>query len=420
MPHDPDSETSPVIAYRAPGGDLWQVDDGPTLVMEFALVPEELPAWHQALAGQGRLWEIVRRYFGVAPASMTAEDAAEWGIWEPEKLARKFGLKPNDIEQELDRAIAFWARERLLVTAPGEGEEEAPAAENPQLAALRSARRQAESLSQADIDELLLGHGFEDVTTEAERRYVAARIVELEHFLGDNDGRGLALQAIRQELDLMYINAELSRERSRQKEGKTGGRTTVIGLIADRDKLQINYTKTLDSMGATGAQSRSAAQRVSLQDSVGFLVRGYQEYYGKQDNRLIDGMFTAAEVELMVRPVAERPSQYRPDVVVAVYHARQTLWEKQFEGHRLGRRMSRKLLSFWKDFVLRAAEDEGLEVRSLEAEIAEDAEEYDEEQGRHVPAAPMAPSGDAGAPVWESAAAIAQARNTAADVVAAG
>ena len=62
-------------------------------------------------------------------------------------------------------------------------------------------------------------------------------------------------------------------------------------------------------------------------DSVGHMVKAYQEFYRDGSQLLIDGMFTEAEVKLLMTPTTLRPAQYRPDLPLMVEE-----WKRNFRA----------------------------------------------------------------------------------------
>ena len=72
-------------------------------------------------------------------------------------------------------------------------------------------------------------------------------------------------------------------------------------------------------------------------DSLGHLAKAMQEYYADGNNALVDGLFTAAEIKLLVTPTSLRPAQYRPDLPMLVEQWRANFWNPEWEGVKLPR-----------------------------------------------------------------------------------
>lgn len=420
---DEDDEVSHV-EYHSPGGGLWRVEDA-LLLAEFEITPDLLPVWHAKLTGQGRIWEIVCKYFGVFPVIGAPADA---GQWMPDDIAKHYGISFAAVEEEMDQARHYWrmARGAIALTGAPKGDEEKERAEPPSDPLRGINRSHAESLKLTDpeIDRILESNGFADLVDHTERRLTAIRLIDLDHLLAEPESRPMVAQAVRQELDLAYLNRALSEERANSKSGATTAKK-VEELIAKRDKLQEAYGKTMEQLGATQAQKSSAQKRVDFQDCIGYLTLAAQQYYADGSRVLIDGMHTAAEVNFLLTPVLERPCQYDPQTVIEVYLAQQTLWDKEFEGNRLNRATSRRLRALFRDSYEAMIGDAGIAPRRLEDDSADDEDiELDERerlaaQENALPGSPLA-APDQATPAFETARIAGQVRRAAEDVVACG
>jgi hypothetical protein len=114
---------------------------------------------------------------------------------------------------------------------------------------------------------------------------------------------------------------------------------------------------------------------VAFGDSLGHLAKAMQEYYADGNNALVDGLFTAAEIKLLVTPTSLRPAQYRPDLPMLVEQWRANLWNPEWEGAKLPREIHRFLLATFKkaseEFAEgKVAEMDGGEVEAGDVEMA--------------------------------------------------
>ena len=72
--------------------------------------------------------------------------------------------------------------------------------------------------------------------------------------------------------------------------------------------------------------------RLNISGMLAEVVKGYQDYYGNGDNTIVDGMFTALEIEIETRRSQQAPTpQYRADLVTFVNAAKAGLWDPKWE-----------------------------------------------------------------------------------------
>lgn len=404
MPDDPDSATLH-IEYKAPGGSRWRIEDGSALMSEFGITnPDQLPAWHACLVGQGRSWEVVRRYFGVG--DILAKEPTQQVP--PDAIAKELGLTFADVDRELDHAIAHWNTSKSIEAIADDVVAESEEEKSLRRAGQSRSFAMSEALSDQEIDHIIEQHRFDDITDPVERRQVATRLIEFDHLLAQAEDVSFVYTAIRQELDLAYLNRELSEARKKTGEPGAGSRKEVVGLIKDRDIAMGKLKDTLEALGATQAQRPAAQKRVDFQDSIGYVMGAIQKYYAEEDNALIDGMHTAAEINFLLEPIAERPIQLDPMVVIEVFHAQQTLWEDEFKGQRINRNTARRLRTIFGQVVEELNTDNGIPVRSLEDDDDQaNAEEIEQLESSQAVESPVAPGESVASPI-EAGSALAQ------------
>ena len=79
-------------------------------------------------------------------------------------------------------------------------------------------------------------------------------------------------------------------------------------------------------------------------------------------------MFTIAEIELLLKETSLRPSQYRPDIVVAYAEAQAHLWEKEYKGASISRETVRRIKRGWRKALDEMQAEDGGGVDDLEAD----------------------------------------------------
>lgn len=342
------------VEYAAPDGERWRAERGAELLRDFQIDRGDMAAlaeWHALFAPDERAWLVLRRIYTIAP--MLGETSADdLRIWTPAELAAKLGVAEENISAIMRDARLRWSR---AIVESGMRRSEA--------------RRDARPLTSSEIDSLLMRHGFGFLVNEMEKAMVAQRCRDLEPYLEDESARMMARNAIQQELNIHYIDQRIHDFRTTVPEGtpdevmrKQESLDKKINDLLDRRKADVTaYEATMKALGETPAQKKSIGQKMEFHDCLSAIVEAVQAYRSKEDNTLIDGMFTLAEVELLMRDCELRPQQYRPDVVLAYHQAREHLWEKEYKPEGLDRITVRRLRKGWKAAVEESKREEGID-----------------------------------------------------------
>ena len=429
--------------YTAPSGDRWRIEDAASLLELFEIEAAVLPGWHARMAGQGRMWEVLTRYYGVFP--VLAVDAR---VWDPEEICKHFGLAFVEVDRALDEAVAYWRMGRVGRADPSSaaaasgadgllvGQSMDEAGEPlPEKRGIHHAYLRVQAMDPAEIDEILTASGFGELTDSRERQLAAMRLMDYDYLLSEPESSALVVAVIRQELDLEYQNREIEALKKAtakvKKDDLAAHKAEIRDMMKLRDAAQSQYQNALKILGTTQAQRPSAQKKVEFQDTLAQLALAAQRYYADADNRLVDGIYTAAEIDFMLRPVEGRSSPYDPAKVIDVWLANLELWESDFKGQRLQKGIVRRLRKAFAAAIEESNSAAGIESRSLTADLdpelsAEEAEEIFAEEMKS--AAPQSTAGlaDLGdGTVGERQAevvntAVREARQRSNDVVAAG
>lgn len=325
--------------YESPHGDKWRVERGASLIIDFELDgPEQLPTLHGALAGQDPTWTILRRLYAIAPL-MGVENPDELRVWPREELAAALGIEPQQIDGHVTGAKTFWRRWQL---------ENSPSRKNPEPV------RVTPAIPSDEAEQLLREQGFVSVEEPDERAYIATRIKELAAFLESDNHRASARSVIQQEVTIFFAldpSIRGARKRIRELLSRTPVPTTekeskqLLELVKARNEAQEALERTMKSVGLTDAQGGGLRKKMGFTDCLAELLDAFKKYYSNGDRTLIDSIFTAAEVELLITPTTLRPMQYRADLTLAMLEAGQpeNLWNSEYVPTKLSRQTCRKL-----------------------------------------------------------------------------
>lgn len=342
------------LEYDAPTGERWRVELGGELMREFDLVADEVGRFHERMAVSERTWRVLRMRYGISPLVGGWNADFVSGLSD-DAIALKLQTSPEQVRAEVAGAVAFWRKNEVLAAS-----------------AAATAAREVDVVSDAEAEDLLMVYGFDPEDYDSvDLRFIAGRIRDMRHHLEMEQRRPLAMNAIRQELLLNTLDADIQRVKRNNPLKKAVSGMNLSDLMKERRAQQSQYEKTLESLGETEDQNPSVRRKLEFVDCLATLVSGMQEYYARGDRTLIDGMFTAAEVELLIRPQELRPAQYRADIVVVVNDAMQehNLFDPSYTPPVMPRAVYRRFQRAW-----------GRAVSALESDEAsyEDADELED------------------------------------------
>ena len=358
------------VEYNAPGGDRWRAEGGAQLCKDFDIAVahvNQLEEWHATFAPQEQMWLVLRRIYTVAPllGESTADDLRRWTAAE---LALSLGLDEKIIEGILSEARLRWRRARVQ-SGIDRGSDR------------KEGRSEVRALTTEEVEKLVMRYGFNFISDEEERRWVANRCRDLEPYLEDEGARSIARNAIQQELHIYFVlDRRIQRLREIEPAGsdddiqrkREGIDDRILELIEARQKAVTSYENTRKTLGDTPAQRKSIGQRMEFHDCMSGVIEAVQEYYSNDNHALIDGLYTAAEVELLLKETSLRPAQYRADVVFGVAEAKIGIWDKEWELKGFPRESLRKLLKGFRSGIEAMRAEDGEMTPDMEAE--EDAE----------------------------------------------
>lgn len=351
---------SEVIQVYEVDGKSWRVSRFDLLEVEFeGITNDALAGFHEVQQRHPRAWIILRRLFGIQPMVPLAEDPENCRVWGRRELCENMGITPKQLGEEIGVARARWQRavapepETELEPAPGP-DPEAPPGE----------------LDFEGTNRLLARHGFpealfrtpgaSDEDVAAEMEWFAGRVRDFSKLLEHRLASSLARQTLLSELQLRRIETHMTQLH-------VGGKN-YIEVLRAKDGLQKTYADQLAQIDKIAPWMGAVAGKMNFTGVVSDLVRSYQEYYARDSNRLIDGIFTATEVQVLLRRHThmEQP-RYRAGLVAYLNAARESLfdprWRAMFSQGQL-----RKLDAAWADAHNRVAELDGEKPTDLESD----------------------------------------------------
>ena len=327
--------TAPVSLIYQPLTSLekWRVEKFDLLSAEFQFIPPwnvSAAQFHSLAETSSRGWLISRRLFGISPLIPKADSHPDdLRPWTREEICAALGIEDKaQLTAELDALRVLWKNH----SDSSPKAEEKPAPANPD----------AEPEFKFS-DELLEQYGFnpkmfelepDDTKTGTARRstednrkerdWFARRVNEWRKMLDEPMSSALAREALLNELYLKRIGAEMSvysPTSAKFKNLKEAKLEFENSFKEQRAELQDMFPEL------------NVAGKVSFHAVIADLIRGVRDYVGNNDNRLIDKVRTAGELEVELRASQQNPEpRYRFGLNVAIVEAIHHLYDPNYRS----------------------------------------------------------------------------------------
>ena len=345
-----------LVEYKVDGV-LWRCNRFDLLAAEFPITaPDQLPTFQGVAMGRERAWLIVRRLFGMQPVVPPASTAMEdMRPWQREELAADLGLTRAQMQAELDAVRGAWVGVAKSAPAP-----EAPA---PKAAA-------REEFLFAD-DDLLTRHGFTmRFGSVDERNWFAQRVRDYEKVLNEKFASVLARNALMTELRIYQLDAFLNDT----EKCKTGESSWKANLKL-RQELDGNYQDLLKQIRDLCPWAGAVAGKFAFAGVMSDVTKAIQEYAARNDTRLVDGIFTATEIQVECHRSVQVPDpRYRAGLVTYLNAAKAGLWDPNWKPA-FEFSLLRRIDAGWKAGFVAAGDESGEKLPDLEQDGP--AGEYD-------------------------------------------
>lgn len=360
---------SPAVERKAPASVVMEfrrldsreqirIERWEALRAEFAdLEKEALPDWDAVMRRHPRTFLIVRRLFGVVPVLLPLSgDPEDYRTRSRAEVMEELGITEAQLRAELDEARRQWKNTlpgAELCTGPNPSSTLAPAS--------------APEIQLSD-DEVLVAHGFPAdrmfrSEPDQKQRFVA-RVREWSALLKHKLVQTTARTALLLEMRIARIELALATEDPTA----TGDeeRKRYRDLASELAKLADQHSEAIGRIDEMAPWFNVTGQTLSFKNAVSELVAGIQEYQSSGSTAKVDGIFTAAEIQVLLRTSVQRSEpQYRLGWVTAVNASREFLFDpngrSKFKHSHLA-----KLDAGFKEGVRRLVETSGESVPDLE------------------------------------------------------
>ncbi|MBM3831837.1 MAG: hypothetical protein FJ403_00880 [Verrucomicrobia bacterium] len=382
-PVEPAPAESPALAavveYRPVNeSGLWRVEQWELFAGEFSLVrKEDLPVFHEMLSRSPRAWMIVRRLFGFRPLRLPLNgNPDDYRTWSRFELCDNMGIAEKELAAELEALRTFW-QQHLSPKQP-DTPPPPPSAPNGQM-----------TLVETD-DEVLKKYGFNSSVfdlphrspedNKVEKQWFAIRVREWRKLFDQSMTARLATQALfnemrlrREENALWDLDKQPVPESLEKRNLLEKNKAAIENRITE---LEQSYQEQLKNIEDIAPWFNATGKQISITGAIGELIKGVQEYKAKKDTRILDGVFTALELQVLMQQSRQVPEpMYRFGWVTYINSTKAFLWDQSFESASRPADLA-KLDAGFKAGVQRFTEERGDVLPDLERDGPEG--EYEE------------------------------------------
>lgn len=304
-----------LVEYKV-SGIPWRCNHFDQLAAEVGLTHiDQLPLFHDQASTNERPWMIVRRLFGIQPvlpsASYNLDDLREW---ERKELCEALGITRAQIAEELAVVRGAWDKIKP---------QEKPKVEE------KKSEAPADELHFPE-EEVFKKYGFKaKMGLDMEQRaWFAGRIQDYAKLLNEPVTAGLAHNALMTELQTRQFDDYFSDPLN----NRIGTNDWRANLKARQD-MDKTYREQTDQILKQAPWASAIAGKYAFAGVLSDITKAIQDYQGRGDTRLVDGMFTAMEIRIEMRRSVQTPApRYRASLPVHVSSAKAGLWDPNWES----------------------------------------------------------------------------------------
>jgi hypothetical protein len=318
----------PVLLEYQPGSSTgaWRVERFDALAAEFNFadplhpVPQHAESladrmrwFHDLISMYARQWLIVRRLFGVAPVIPSAASVPDdLRVWSRAELCENLGLANDELQAELDAVRAVWDGQRRQDAEPETAPSDLPAARTELdfgdnvLAEFDFSEDifEAEEWDRAANENKGGYKTRKQDSNRSERAWFLKRVKEWRKILSEPMASALARNALLNELHLRRLNFDMARFSPSTPRFKE--------LSGAKQALEETYQSQLQQLDEICPWSAAVGGKLSFRGVVSEMVDAWFAWKANGQRALIDRIYTAAEIEIMIRASAQMPEpRYR-------------------------------------------------------------------------------------------------------------
>lgn len=323
-----------------------QVEAWEELAGYFKLQAHEMPVFDTWLSSdeEAGTADMVRMLYGIRPIHAAGRDERYARVWALDEVAAEMNTNGEQVRLMLSMIRDGWHKEKLhRPIAKPEPEPQPPRqpkrrerekAASPEPTPAPAGWKPASPVSEQDI-ETLRNFGFgpdifdlygrSEATRSAEIAWFVARLAELKRVFEEPMAKTLARQAILNELSMRRIDDEMTKlPPAHQK---------FWELQETKRKIEATYLTQWQQLEASCPFIKSMQTKAAFAGVVSELFDAYKSYRADGSNELVDGLFTAMEIQILLRASQQDPNvRYRPELSIAWNESKRCLWDPRFRS----------------------------------------------------------------------------------------
>lgn len=318
--------------YRPNGEDrTWRVGRFAEVCnyMNHKFTPKDLVKLHELGGAWPEQWKMFRMAYDINPlVPKLGADESFLKPFELEEIATLSGMKRADVEAQIDMIRFEWERyveEAGVISEPLPQEAPAVEAASPPLKA-----SEGESGNLATIESFGFSPRIFDVerSDDVQRRdeiaWFASRLIELEKAFQQPASKGVARQAILNELHMRRVDDRLCITPVESKD--------FAGFQKSKQTMEQIYARQWAQLEDLCPYLKAAKNKVNVNGVLSEFIQIVRDWPTKPDRALVDGLFTAYEVQVELRQSEQLKVRYRPGLVAAINEAKAGILDPNFRS----------------------------------------------------------------------------------------
>lgn len=309
-------------------GEQWSASAVAALTADIEGASEAmLPALMARLQDHPRQMAIARGLYGIHPLVPEAGvDPDVLRVRSKAQIAAEFGISKGQLQSEVDfiRGMARSALAQLAAQDQPTGEE----SENVSPAAIT----QQPTFSLQNDDDVISEHGFDAYQlSPSDRKWLVSRLTDPQwaKALTIKLTADLAQQSIINALEIRRLRAAQARLSPASKDDAAEYRATAKAAA----EAESAYRAQLEQLEQLAPYLNLSGKGVALHGGFSLITEALQQWYKDGSKALIDGVFTATNIQVLLRTSAQVPEpQYRAGHVVYLAAARDGLLDPHWKN----------------------------------------------------------------------------------------
>jgi hypothetical protein len=308
----------------------WRVRQFAELASEISnLTGDDLADFHEfANTKHPTAWLMCRMLYGISPvipkSTVDSDYLKEFSRLE---IETKLKVTAGQCDVQLARLSATWSQrpktpvvKESLTVATAVKQEPVEVFTPPDTTdGILSDEQRARILEYGFSLEMFNVGGRSETQKLAEMMWFAGRLEELRKVFEEPMVKSTARMAVLNELQLRRADDRMSITEFGSKE--------FMALQDTKGQIETIYAKQWAQLEEMCPHAKAASTRVSVAGVVSDWIDGYAKFISNGDNSILDGLFTAFEIQVENRQSEQSEVRYRPGLIVAINDARQGLWD---------------------------------------------------------------------------------------------